>query len=97
MLIGSKADLVEENPSKRQVSSELVDSFCRQHQLEYMETSAKTGQNVRESLDLLLMKIYEMGSRNPGNKPFDTIGVELNKGNGSTRGQEAKKEDGCCS
>lgn len=94
MLIGNKSDLVLTSPASRQVSSELVDSFCKQHHLEYFETSAKSGANVRESLDLLLMKIFEMGSRNPGNKPFE--GVALDQNNSLAKKEAAQEAGGCC-
>ena len=94
MLIGNKSDLVLATPSSRQVSSELVDSFCKQHHLEYFETSAKSGVNVRESLDLLLMKIFEMGQRNPGNKPFE--GVALDQASSLGKKEPAQETGGCC-
>jgi len=95
MLIGNKIDLVQENPAARKVSSELVESFCKQHGLEYMETSAKTGENIRESFDHLLIKIYEMGARNPGNKGFDNFGQRLTKNNVS-EGKQTEDNSNCC-
>ena len=54
MLIGNKYDLVLENPSVRQVSIEEATSFVKKYQLLYMETSAKTGYNVKEAFETLV-------------------------------------------
>ncbi len=55
VVLGNKADLVE----TRMVSKERAVQFCRQLSAEtgldlvYLETSAKTGQNIKEAFDLL--------------------------------------------
>ncbi len=55
VILGNKADLVE----TRMVSKERAVQFCRQLSAEtgldlvYLETSAKTGQNIKEAFDLL--------------------------------------------
>ena len=54
MLIGNKYDLVLENPSVRQVSIEEATNFVKKYQLLYMETSAKTGYNVKEAFETLV-------------------------------------------
>lgn len=45
ILVGNKADLENE----RQVSSEEAEAFAVQHGLIYIETSAKTGQNIADA------------------------------------------------
>ena len=45
MLIGNKSDL----DTRRQVSLEEGERFAKEHNLVFMETSAKTAYNVEES------------------------------------------------
>ena len=87
--------MVEDNPSKRQVGKELVETFCRQHNLEYMETSAKTGENIRESFDLLLQKIHDLGEQNLGNQALGGEGAKLTRA--SVEDRPPEKESSCCS
>jgi Ras family. len=54
MLIGNKADLVEEDPSLRKVTIEEATDFARKYNLLFMETSAKTGHNVKEAFESLV-------------------------------------------
>jgi GTPase SAR1 family protein len=55
MLIGNKSDL----ESRRQVSKEEGESFAREHNLYYLETSAKTAANVEEAFVSTAKDIYE--------------------------------------
>jgi Ras-related protein Rab-2A len=55
MLIGNKCDLEH----KRQVSKEEGERFAQQHGLMFLETSAKTAENVEESFHKPAKKIYE--------------------------------------
>lgn len=55
MLIGNKCDL----DSKRQVSREEGEAFAKEHGLVFMETSAKTAQNVDEAFLHTANVIYE--------------------------------------
>ncbi|EKF33291.1 hypothetical protein MOQ_002844 [Trypanosoma cruzi marinkellei] len=55
MLIGNKCDL----EAKRQVSREEGESFARKNNLVFMETSAKTAQNVDDAFMKTAMMIYE--------------------------------------
>jgi len=59
MLIGNKYDLVTENPDCRTVPREEAERFALMYNLKYMETSAKTGYNVKESFEYLVETIYE--------------------------------------
>jgi len=59
MLIGNKYDLVAENPEVRRVSREEAEKFAKTYSLNYMETSAKTGFNVKESFEFLVETINE--------------------------------------
>ena len=55
MLIGNKSDL----ESRRQVSKEEGENFAREHNLFYLETSAKTAANVEEAFVSTAKDIYE--------------------------------------
>lgn len=56
VLIGNKDDQVKQ----RQVSREDALSFARNHAMDYIETSAKSGHNVEESFQILAEKILTM-------------------------------------
>lgn len=55
MLIGNKSDL----EAKRAVSREEGEAFAKQHGLRFLETSAKTAQNVEESFLKTAEEIYQ--------------------------------------
>eukprot|EP00493_Phyllostaurus_siculus_P001396 UN01404 len=55
MLIGNKCDLEH----RRQVSTEEGEAFAQKHGLMFLETSAKTAENVEEAFHLPAKKIYE--------------------------------------
>lgn len=59
--------------------------------MEYMECSAKSGHNVRESFEKLIQMIYDQGEKNPGNAMGDDLYI-------LTAPQEHKKEESsdCC-
>jgi len=54
ILLGNKCDL------KRKVDKTLIDNFIKLKKLKYYETSAKTGQNIKESFEDLYQKIYNI-------------------------------------
>lgn len=57
MLLGNKADLEEE----RKVKAEEVKVVCDARGIQYLEVSAKTGDNVGKAFELMaeqLIKIY---------------------------------------
>lgn len=56
VLIGNKDDQVKQ----RQVSREDGLRFARSHNMDYMETSAKSGHNVEEAFHILAEKILSM-------------------------------------
>lgn len=56
-LVGTKLDLVT-NGENREVSVEEAKKFSEQHGLIFVETSARTGINVREAFSLVTQEIY---------------------------------------
>lgn len=95
MLVSTKADIVTIDPQSLQVAGELIEAFCKQHQLPYWMTSAKSNQGVKESFDFLLNTIRVSGDKNPGNKPLEGHGVQLTKDHFNSRQDNSNK--GCCS
>jgi len=93
MLIGNKKDLVESDPSKREVRQKDITAFCKEYNLQYHETSAKTGTNVEVSFVQLVQAIYDTGPTNPANSTSFNRGVSLDSKNG---GREYESDSGCC-
>ena len=62
MLVGNKLDIVQRDPSERQVSSGRAEEFARMHNLLFIETSAFTDTNVRDSFEILVQEIYNVRS-----------------------------------
>lgn len=54
MLVGNKLDLVQSDPSQREVPTEAGREFAHQEGLRFIETSASTNNNVKDSFELLL-------------------------------------------
>lgn len=80
-LIGNKCDL----GSQRVVTLAEAEQFAEHHHMQYLETSAKAGQNVREAFVRVATTIMSKGLR-PSNPPVEKS--PINKG-----GSEQNK---CC-
>ena len=52
-IAGNKSDLED----RRQVEKEMVDDFCKQHNLKYFEISAKSGNGINEVFDYLIKQL----------------------------------------
>jgi len=101
MLIGNKSDL----DGRRQVSTNEGEMFAREHGLIFMETSAKTAQNVEEAFLQTSTIIYENIDRGVYDLSNDKSGIRV--GNESYQIQGSTKLDnnrqvkkaaggGCC-
>jgi Rab family protein len=66
MLVGNKVDLVEKDPSARQVNYDAAAEFARQHTLLFSESSAVTSHNVKHIFEFLLQEIYNQTSKGKG-------------------------------
>ncbi|CAE8677433.1 unnamed protein product, partial [Polarella glacialis] len=93
-------DLVEQDPSSRQVYHDVAAEFARQHGLMFMEASAVTSLNVNEVFEKLLEEVYAKApktsrvlgnpeSSNDGRGAFDshsavTISPGASHGNGQS-------------
>ena len=81
VVVGNKLDLHD----KREVSTEEATLFCTENHLEYRETSALTGDGIKEAFDVLM---------------FNAFKAKAEKGNGDGSGQNIDvnqtKSKGCC-
>ena len=63
VMLGTKADLVAEQPALRAVSNAEIMDLATKHGAEYFETSAKTGQGIDEAFFRLVEGHYEAQAR----------------------------------
>merc|ERR1711953_1377417 len=63
MLVGNKVDLVEKDPSARQVHYDVAAEFARNNTLFFTEASAVTSYNVKHIFEHLLQQIYNQSSK----------------------------------
>ena len=96
MLVGNKLDICQREPSERAVSTARAEEFARKHNLLFIETSAFTDTNVRDSFEILVQEIYnvrsheEMQSRmNPNNSARKLVFNDDNFDDG-------RRSGGCC-
>ncbi|CAE8684972.1 unnamed protein product [Polarella glacialis] len=84
MLVGNKVDLVEKDPSTRQVYYDAAAEFARQHGLIFSEASAVTAHNVKHVFEHLLQEIYNQTSKGRGRQsnepPLVGGGIQLPAG-----------------
>ncbi|KAJ7969623.1 Ras-related protein [Quillaja saponaria] len=80
-LVGNKADLAE----KREVGNEEGEQYAKENGLSFLETSAKTAQNVNELF-------YEIAKRLEKANPSRRTGMKLH-----SRSQETGRRLFCCS
>lgn len=103
LLAGNKADM----DRHRQVLRREAELFANKHNMDYLETSAKTGQNVEELFALMARRIYEaiqdgtveVGNGWDGIKKGDETPKELAKVNFNNRRMSdvcKQKESKCC-
>lgn len=93
MLVGNKVDLIERDPSARQVYYDAAAEFARQHGLFFSEASAVAGLNVKHIFEHLLQEIYNQSSKGKGRESSnnnDTGGINL------SGGSNTNKQQGCC-
>ena len=95
MLVGNKLDICQRDPQERAVSTLRAEEFARKHNLLFIETSAFTDTNVRDSFETLVQEIYNVRSHEEmnqrlnvggGKKAFMFTDEEFDEG----------KRDSCC-
>jgi len=90
LLVGNKADLVEKKVVDFNEAKEFADSLG----ISFLETSAKSAQNVDEAFLTMTRQIKERVSRSHEGPQKTAGGVDISRGNGKQIKQ--KKKGGCC-
>ena len=67
-IVGNKCDLVEENPKRREVSTEDGREFARKNKTLFFEISARNNNNVVECFEEILQQIYNTRRKMPNNQ-----------------------------
>ena len=91
ILIGNKADLLE----KREVSIEEAQTKAEQYNIAFLETSAKTGDNIAKAFTELVTQVYNTNISTQQNN-FE---IEENNSDGVNlvnKSEEKTKKKGCC-
>lgn len=89
-LIGNKCDLTE-----REVKSELATAFASQHNMPYLETSAKNSENIDELFRRLAQTLRDNLSERRLKGPNQSMKAERTVNLQSPR-QESSGGSGCC-
>ena len=74
MLVGNKLDICQREPNERAVSTMRAEEFARKHNLLFIETSAFTDTNVRDSFETLVQEIYNVRSHEEMNSRLNQAG-----------------------
>jgi len=99
-LVGNKVDLVDQDPSARQVYREVAEEFARMHGLLFAEASAVTALNVPRVFEQLLQEIYtrsppRAGAPRPGADGGDSSGLQIAPGAGFSKAGTPGCADQC--
>ena len=95
MLIGNKSDLEH----RRAVTYEEGEQFAKENGLIFLETSAKTAQNVEEAFINTAKKIYDKIQQGVFDVANEQNGIKVGinaGGGGAAGGKDAKDKSGCC-
>jgi small GTP-binding protein len=103
ILVGNKADLTQDEDNKREVTKEEAEEWARKNGvLEYVETSAKSGENVEKAFMRVAERIYQNIQAGKYDLNDRRSGV---KGNSASAGRQGRiavdnasgwKGTGCC-
>lgn len=98
MLIGNKCDLAH----RRAVSTEEGEQFAKENGLVFMETSAKTAQNVEDAFINTAAKIYQKIEEGIFDVSNESYGIKVGystwtASGGTGGGNTSAQSGGCCS
>lgn len=93
MLIGNKCDLAH----RRAVTTEEGEQFAKENGLMFMETSAKTAQNVEEAFIKTASRIYRKIEEGVFDISNESCGIKVGYGGGAATGAGESQKSGCCS
>ena len=93
ILIGNKNDLEK----GRQVSFEEGESFAKENNLLFLETSAKTSKNIMEAFNLSALQILN-NIQKSGDDDIINNKIKIKKDSNNMNGKKGKnnKKKGCC-
>ncbi|KAH6558059.1 hypothetical protein KP509_1Z080100 [Ceratopteris richardii] len=95
MLIGNKCDLSH----RRAVTFEEGQQFAKDNGLIFMETSAKTAQNVEEAFVSTASKIYKKIEQGIFDVSNESYGIKVGYGGATSTsggGRSDPQQSGCC-
>lgn len=72
ILVGNKSDLKKD----RQISEEEAKSYAENHDLEYIEVSAKSGENIKKIFHNLVNQLYERSEESIEDSHVNDISLE---------------------
>ncbi|RFU73300.1 gtp-binding rab2 [Trichoderma arundinaceum] len=100
VLVGNKADLTQQEDNKREVTREEAEEWARRNGiLEYVETSAKSGENVEKAFMRVAERIYQNIQAGKYNLNDRRSGVKGPSAGGSRQVRlttDANKSGGMC-
>ena len=90
LLIGNKSDLID----TREISEEEARTKAEQYNIAFLETSAKTGDNINKAFSQLIEEVYK------ANISLLQSNVEIGENNGDginlVEKKDQTKKNGCC-
>ena len=98
VLVGNKSDLDD----RRQVSTEEAEEYAKKREINYIETSARTGQNIKKLFNDLAKQLtgIETNPINPDGPVNDGIKLHEPKDEGAEGGEDGQggkgKKKKCC-
>ncbi|PTB40023.1 hypothetical protein M441DRAFT_141896 [Trichoderma asperellum CBS 433.97] len=101
VLVGNKADLTQQEDNKREVTREEAEEWAKRNGiLEYVETSAKSGENVEKAFMRVAERIYQNIQAGKYNLNDRRSGVKGPSAGGSRQvrltADASKSGGGCC-
>ncbi|KAG7373812.1 small GTP-binding domain protein [Nitzschia inconspicua] len=89
LLVGNKSDL----ESSREVNKEKVEQFCQEYGMEFLETSAKSGENVLQAFEKLIAIVHDRALAASKNKQGIKGMNGGNSGGGASQSSNTVKLD----
>ena len=90
MLIGNKTDL----DARRAVSTKEGEDFAKHHGLFFMETSAKSAENIEKAFVVTAQKVYENIANGIFDAKNEAHGIKIGLGAASKPSQQ--QSSACC-
>jgi len=69
----------------RVITTQMVQKFCKENNIDFVECSAKDATNVSKAFDKITRKV--ISHMKPEDIQYDTVNLDLG---------ESKKDEGCC-